>query len=114
MTFFFTFPKCIHTFMTFAEGGNSQSRDTDSRRIVPGVRPATYAFLEDARGTEAYQRLDPQRRRLIDAYFTSPSSIRALAHNNGVEKEQLRKLLQEAHPAEEVIFLKNNQRGLMR
>lgn len=108
--------------MRFSERRFHQTQDAVKIRIAPGVRPATQAFLERVKGTEAYQQLDPRRRELIDVYFGSTVSLRDLRPlaSVGSDKsvkalicsglttlwEKLPPDLQAAHPAEEVILLK--------
>src|SRR3712207_7977823 len=67
-----------YTTLFRSRGESEQGRGAGNPDVQPGVRPATHAFLEAARGTEAYQQLDPRKRRLIDDYYGSPASLKDL------------------------------------
>lgn len=88
-----------------------------------GIRPQTREFLDAARAAGADQAVDERRRRLIDVYFSSRVSLADLGKGAGVSGGHVSRLLrsglvtiwehlppdlQEAHPAEQVIFLRDN------
>jgi hypothetical protein len=117
----------IQPYMTIPRGESEQGHGVGNPNIQPGVRPATQAFLEAARGTDAYQQLDPRRRHLIDDYFGTPVRLRDLRpvadvrSVNSVKNliqsglvtlwEKLPPTLQAVHPKEAVIFLKSKGQG---
>jgi hypothetical protein len=117
----------IQPYMTVPRGESEQGRGANNPNIQPGVRPATQAFLDAARGTEAYQQLDPRSRRIIDDYYSSPVSLKDLTSVANVRSEtSVRKLirssltalwqdlspeLQATYPAEEVILFKTRSEG---
>lgn len=92
-----------------------------------GIRAETRKFLDAARAAGADQAVDNRRRRLIDVYFSSRISVADLGADVGVSESRARKLLrsglitiwrhlppdlQAAHPAEQVIFLReHSERG---
>lgn len=96
---------------------------TPETSLLPGVSEKTYKFLIAAKGTGAFENLDARERNLIGIYFWTEASLSDLTAIAGVKgkesvsriirsgmKELWRNLpfhLQEKHPLEEVIKLKN-------
>jgi hypothetical protein len=110
--------------MGSTEGESERRSERGSREVdALGIRLQTRAFLEAARAAGADQAVDEQRRRLIDVYFNSRVCVADLGADVGVSESRARKLLrsglltiwrhlppdlQAAHPAEHVIFLRDN------
>src|SRR4051794_9746818 len=107
--------------MTHLEEQRRRTDSPDRSAIPPGVRPETYAFLEAARASGADEAVDERRKRLINMYFSSRLNITDLTSEAQVSKSQVQRLLrsglttiwehlppdlQQIHPAERVVFLK--------